>query len=92
VSVRVVWTVGTKRGWPPEVYVLFAAKREAQRHAASAAYIFDVLPLAVYGSYDDCPTALKLTDSSAADREPTEVPRTGASARWRRSKRSGDLV
>lgn len=61
---RAVWVVGSNRGWPLEVYVLFSTAREARRHADLSTYEFDVFPLPVYDRYEDIPMGLRL-DSPA---------------------------
>jgi hypothetical protein len=61
--VRTVWCVGSNVGWPPEVYVIFGARREAERHAALSSYEFDVFALPVYERYEDCPVGLRLEAS-----------------------------
>ena len=60
---RVVYAVGSRSGWPFEVYVLFGNEHEAQRHAHFSAYRFDVFPLPVYDTYEDCPAVARLDDS-----------------------------
>lgn len=39
--------------------MLFATEWEAQRHAAAAAYGFQVFAMPVYPTYDDCPSFLR---------------------------------
>jgi hypothetical protein len=56
---RVIWAVGADEWWPREMYVLFAAEREARRHAERAAYAFSVFPVVVYDRYPDVPAALR---------------------------------
>jgi hypothetical protein len=57
--VRVAFAVGAARGFPFEVWALFTTALEAQRHADTAAYVFEVFALPVYDNYEETPPALR---------------------------------
>jgi hypothetical protein len=60
---RVVYAVGSRVGYPFEVYALFDEEADARRHADASAYAFDVFPLPVYASYDDLPFAARAVNA-----------------------------
>jgi hypothetical protein len=63
---RIVYGVGSFRGYPYEVFVIFESESEARRHADCSSYAFDVFPLVVYERYEDCPPELRMTDSGVS--------------------------
>lgn len=63
----IVYAVCAEQPGPPlEVYAVFDSEEEARRHVDAAYYMFQVVPVRVYRSYDDCPEAQRYTDSGNA--------------------------
>ncbi|MDA0167143.1 hypothetical protein OM076_43180 [Solirubrobacter ginsenosidimutans] len=56
---RAAFAVGWAEGHPFEVWALYTSRREAQRHAAAAAYVFQVFALPVYEDYGEVPRWLR---------------------------------
>jgi hypothetical protein len=57
--VRAAFVVGWDSGFPWDVFAIFTSRREAQRHADAAAYVFRVFVLPVYEGYDEVPRAFR---------------------------------
>src|SRR5689334_21742850 len=51
--------LGGTRGSHRDVWALFTSRREAQRHADAAAYVFRVFALPVYEDYSEVPRPLR---------------------------------